>query len=51
MNNGYTYKRIKKEFDDIKKIEEENSSVVWLVDNLIMSNWKGKIKGPVILII
>jgi len=42
--------RILKEFEDLKKNEKENSVIVWMVDENIR-HWKGKIKGPVSLIV
>jgi len=38
--------RISKEYDDLKKQQEENQIIVDMVDNDIR-HWKGKIKGPV----
>ena len=40
--------RIVKEYDDLKKCEQENQIFVELVDNDVR-HWKGKIKGPVSL--
>ncbi len=42
--------RISKEYDDLKKQEQENQIIVDMVDNDIR-HWKGKIKGPVSLFI
>lgn len=38
--------RIVKEYDDLRKQEEENQIVVNMQDNN-MRHWKGTIKGPV----
>jgi ubiquitin-protein ligase len=38
--------RIIKEFEELNKNKNENAVEVWLVDNNI-KHWKGKIKGPV----